>query len=222
MKYLSKSLPLILPFFLLACNAKEATQTKPVAPVIEQVKNPQGKTLAEQYPETFGGSTQPNKADPNVHSDTSKMGEVLFGKLPLSSEDKTQLASLIQEQFSITNNGKIYLSPVDGEKQEPMIGDTFIHQSKTLDLNSDGLQEVLLTIENSSYGGQGGVSFFIFAKEQSTHKFSTVLDAPIGFYKILNTSHSAYKDIFLGGAGNCSSIWTWKNGKYEHSKSTCK
>jgi hypothetical protein len=84
-----------------------------------------------------------------------------------------------------------------------------------IDFNNDGNLEVLVSVYNLDWTGQGGKQT-IFGKN-SSGKYHKILEDQ-GVAELLTTGKGGYPDIILGGPGFSRPTYRWDGTKYQFNK----
>lgn len=89
-----------------------------------------------------------------------------------------------------------------------------------VDLNSDGVEEIILQWGNSFWSGYAGTSCTLLVKNVKTGNYDSNLGFP-GVVEILKTRTNGYRDLLIGGPGFEFPVYKW-NGKSYEQKGTVK
>ena len=93
--------------------------------------------------------------------------------------------------------------------------DEYSFQTKVyvLDLNKDGVEEVMIEYGNTSVSGMAGGSVALFIKHAGAYKMNFNED---GSLEALKTANKGYPDLLLGGPGFEFSVYRWNGTAYAY------
>jgi hypothetical protein len=107
--------------------------------------------------------------------------------------------------YRVAPGGKALVAPDCGE---------VAHETQVLDLNSDGVPEVLVIAGNGCTSGHTGSSVFLFVKN-AQGRYTQQLGFPGASVTPLATRSQGWQDLRIGTAGFCEPVWAWKGAAYD-------
>lgn len=90
----------------------------------------------------------------------------------------------------------------------------FYADAEALDLNKDGIEEVLVNWGDTCTSGLTANTITLFIKSP-LFGYMKNIDAP-GSYEALKTKNKKFPDILVGGAGFCHGVWRWNGDEYAY------
>jgi len=144
---------------------------------------------------------------------TSALGDAKDGAKLLFKNGAHGLSEVEQVKIfdaadlKLSDDGKSFVDGSCGQPAEAAV--TF------LDLNGDGVEEVLVQAGNSCTSGMTGTSATLFIKIDG--RYQTQLGFP-GIVEPLKTKHKGYADLQIGGPGFCFPVWVWDGKAYVHDR----
>jgi hypothetical protein len=142
-----------------------------------------------------------------VHDGIAAEGyEILFKGVTskLSLEEQQQILEQLESRLS--DSGKFYVESCD-EDVSPVV--------EVVDLNRDGVEEVLVYWGNPCTSGNAERSISLFIKDALGH-YMMNLGFPANTYRMLATMNQGFPDLEFGGPGFCRGVWRWNGYKYEY------
>lgn len=130
---------------------------------------------------------------------------LLFGDLASRLPAADQLAIFRLLDYRVAPGGKALMAPDCGE---------IAHETQVLDLNSDGVPEVLVTAGNGCTSGHTGSSVFLFVKN-AQGRYTQQLGFPGAGVTPLPTRTQGWQDLRIGTADFCEPVWAWKGAAYD-------
>lgn len=124
----------------------------------------------------------------------------------LSVADKNKAAAA--SSFVISKSDK-NLFTFTGEEEAP-----FNVEVTVVDLNSDGVEEIILQWGNSFWSGYAGTSCTLLVKNVKTGNYDSNLGFP-GIVEVLSTKTNGYKDLKIDLPGFEFPVYKWTGTKYE-------
>lgn len=130
---------------------------------------------------------------------------LLFGGAAsrLPAADQQAIFRLLD--YRVAPGGKALIAPDCGE---------IAHEAQLLDLNSDGVPEVLVIAGNGCTSGHTGSSVFLFVKD-AQGRYTQQLGFPGASVTPLPTRTQGWQDLRIGTAGFCEPVWAWKGSAYD-------
>lgn len=130
---------------------------------------------------------------------------LLFGDAASRLPASDQQAILRLLDYRVAPGGKSLIAPDCGE---------IAHETQLLDLNSDGVPEVLVIAGNGCTSGHTGSSVFLFVKNPQG-RYTQQLGFPGANVTPLPTRSQGWQDLRIGTAGFCEPVWAWKGSAYD-------
>ncbi|MBI5655357.1 MAG: hypothetical protein HZC44_00430 [Geobacter sp.] len=132
--------------------------------------------------------------------------EILFRdtKSNLSKQEKRFI--LKELGFRLSKNRKYIADDTCGEDVSPSV--------EVVDLNGDGIEEVVVSWGNTCTSGMTGQSITLFIKDRKG-RFVKNLDFP-GSYEKLSSRSKGFPDLLISGPGFCHGVWQWTGTKYNY------
>lgn len=140
---------------------------------------------------------------------TAAIGPALLFKgttSKLSSQDKQLIFDTLE--FTVSANKRFIV--VKGSES---CGDASA-RADIIDLNADGVEEVLVRWGNYCLAGNTGENSALFVRDNSG-QVREALNI-IGVAKMIETQSMGFRDIEIGGPGFCFGVWRWNGNKYEY------
>lgn len=130
---------------------------------------------------------------------------LLFGNMASRLPAADQQAIFRILDYRVAPGGKALIAPDCGE---------IAHNTQVLDLNSDGVPEVLVTAGNGCTSGHIGASVFLFVKN-AEGRYTQQLGFPGAGVTPLPTRTRGWQDLRIGTTGFCEPVWAWKGAAYD-------
>lgn len=134
----------------------------------------------------------------------------------LFKNSKTKLTTAeqnaIYQQLDIrlTKDKRAFVLKEQKTDDEPFGATVYI-----LDLNKDGIEEVMIDYGNTSVSGMAGGSVALFVKHAGAYKMNLNED---GSLEALTTVNKGYPDLLLGGPGFEFPVYRWNGATYAYYK----
>jgi hypothetical protein len=87
------------------------------------------------------------------------------------------------------------------------------HDTNLVDLNHDGVNEVMLLLGNACTSGNIGGTVYLFTPEADNKTQRQLGFAATGF-KVYKRDGEVWDDLLFTGTGDCQPVWRYKNGRY--------
>jgi hypothetical protein len=130
---------------------------------------------------------------------------LLFGDAALGLPPADQQAIFRLLEYRVAPGGKTLVAPDCGE---------IAHETQVLDLNGDGVPEVLVIAGNGCTSGHTGSSVFLFVKD-AQGRYTQQLGFPGASVTPLPRRRQGWPDLRIGTAGFCEPVWGWKGKAYD-------
>ncbi len=125
------------------------------------------------------------------------------GRGELSAAERLQVFDLLG--LSVTPDGGGFVDQICGQPAGATV--------EFRDMNSDGLQEILLIFGNTCTSGHAGSSAVLLIRDADG-----VLQPNLGFPAAsadpLPATNQGYPDLLIGGPGFCFPVWRWNGKEY--------
>jgi len=108
------------------------------------------------------------------------------------------------------------VAAVDGQIVDPYCG-AVTPEIHWMDLDGDGVDEVVVDYGNSCTSGGAGRSVAVFRRGVDLVP-RTVLHLPGLLVEVRPTTGSAFPELVIGGPGFCFGVWAWNGERYDHAR----
>ncbi len=141
-----------------------------------------------------------------VHAQAEGHRILFADSTSISEDDQRAIFDLLA--FSVS---------ADGSALEVTDCGTIYTEVEDLDLNEDGIAEVLVTGGNTCTSGMAGSSVNLFIKD-ADGRYVHHLGLPGVLSRKLETSNLGFPDLAIGGPGFCEAVWRWDGSTYQHDR----